>query len=678
MANRLQYESSPYLLQHAQNPVNWYPWGDEAFQRAKDENKPVLVSIGYAACHWCHVMEHESFEDAAVADYMNTYFVNIKVDREEHPDVDHLYMDALQAMTGAGGWPLNMFVTADRKPFYGGTYLPPKSMYGRSSWMELLKAIDMAWHEKPEEILLQSNQMLQHLEQASIVSLNTDQNKKVDENDVETIVINLLKQADVEWGGFGAAPKFPATGAIRFLLEYYHFHKQKPYADAALKQALLSLDKMMEGGIYDQIGGGFSRYSTDKEWLAPHFEKMLYDNALLISVFSFAYRITKDVKYKTIIEETIVFCNRELTGNDEEGFYCALDADSEGVEGKFYTWTWEEWNAVLPDAPDALLEYFGIIKEGNWEETNILHVSHSDNVICSKYNLSNIEWQRILTDAKQKLFAKRSERIRPGTDDKMLLSWNALMNIALVDTGIALEEISYIETAQTHMNWMLSTFAFDNNTLAHVYKNGTKKIAAKLDDYAYLIKALTHLASAGVGTSYILEADKWMQVVDTHFLCEDQTFYYYSSDTQKDIPVRKVELYDGATPSANAVMMGNLNILGNLMEHSAWLERAEAMMFAQLHPSIHYPTSFAHWALHIQQYKQEFKQLIISGENTDSLLKDWYSECHPEVFVLTINKVDDEIPALKDKPVTKQNLLFLCKHFVCALPVQFIDALMLE
>lgn len=677
MANRLQYESSPYLLQHAQNPVDWYPWGDEAFERARNENKPVLVSIGYAACHWCHVMEHESFEDTVVAAYMNTHFINIKVDREEHPDVDHLYMDALQAMSGAGGWPLNMFVTENRKPFYGGTYFPPKAMYGRSSWMEILKAINAAWQEKPEEIQLQSNQMIKHLEQASQVSLNTDPAKKISENDVETITDNLLKQADTEWGGFGAAPKFPATGSIQFLLEYYHFHKQKENADAALKQALLSLDKMIEGGIYDQIGGGFSRYSTDKEWLVPHFEKMLYDNALLVSVLSHAYSITKNKRYKTVIEDTIAFCNRELR-NSDGGFYCALDADSEGIEGKFYTWTWQQWSALLPDAHDALIEYFGLTEEGNWEGINILNVTVTDDFICSRYNLSQALWEGVLSDAKRKLFTKRSERIRPGTDDKILLSWNALMNIALIDAGMALGESSYLEAAKTHMDWMLSSFAFDDYTLGHVYKNELKKNPAKLDDYAYLIKALIKLASATAAPFYALEAIKWMQIVDSSFLCEDHTFYFYSSSTQTDIPVRKVELYDGATPSANAIMMENLNVMGRLMEQSAWLERSEAMLFAQSSFALRYPTSFAYWAMYMQKYQKGFQELIICGENAALVLNDWQRQYHPEIFTLAISEIIPGIPALQDRFIDGETILYLCRHFVCDLPVKDIESLNLK
>jgi uncharacterized protein YyaL (SSP411 family) len=677
MPNKLQFESSPYLLQHANNPVDWFPWGEDAFEKAKSEYKPVLVSIGYSACHWCHVMEHESFEDPLVADFMNKHFVNIKVDREEHPDVDHLYMDALQAMSGAGGWPLNMFVTPDKKPFYGGTYFPPKAMYGRSSWMELLQALHLTWQEKQKEIELQSNQMITHLKQASIVSLNVSE-QHITEKETALAATNLLQQADTVWGGFGAAPKFPATGSIQYLLEFYYYDKENAISSNALSQALLSLDKMIEGGIYDQIGGGFSRYATDREWLVPHFEKMLYDNALLISVLSQAYKITKKERYKEVIVETIDFCNRELKDNKSEGFYCALDADSEGVEGKYYTWTWEQWNDLLPEAHPALKSYFGVSEEGNWEETNILNEDVNTEMILERFNLEAEEWNRILKNAKDRLFQKRQERIRPGTDDKVLLSWNALMNIALVDAGISLNNKSYIEMAKGHMDWMLQAFQVENREgLAHVFKNGKATIHSKLDDYAYLIKALTTLASATVQPNYILEANKWLQFVDVHFLAEDQTFYYFSSDIQNDIPVRKIELYDGATPSANAVLMEQLAILGNLMESGKWMERSEGMMFAQLQASLRYPSSFARWVVQMQRYEKGLKQLLICGKDAHLKLEEWQAYFHPEVYTLAMKQEEQGIKAATGKLQENETLIYLCEDFACRMPVNEIDDLKL-
>lgn len=671
MANRLQHETSPYLLQHANNPVDWHPWGEEAFKRAKAENKPVLVSIGYAACHWCHVMEHESFEDQAVADFMNEHYISIKVDREEHPDVDHFYMDALQAMSGSGGWPLNMFVTPDKKPFYGGTYFPPKSMYGRSSWMDLLIALHRAWHEKPEEIRLQSDQMLEHLKQASLVATVHPKDYIIRQEDADAIAENLLRNADRESGGFGMAPKFPPTGSLQFLLEYEHFHRNRnaALAQEAKDHALFSLDRMIEGGIYDQVGGGFARYATDRDWLVPHFEKMLYDNALMISVMSTAFRITGKDQYRQAIEETIDFCRRELRSGDGSGFYCALDADSEGVEGKFYTWTWQEWNDLMHDSHPALAYYFGVSEHGNWEETNILSITVPTTEILSRYSLEPKEWDELLQVAKQKLFRKRAERIRPATDDKMLLSWNALMNIALVDAAVALNNQQYLDEAQIHLDWMLKAYQKEGDSLYHVYKQNTAKIPAKLDDYAYLVKALYHFTSARFDEKYILKSTSLMAYVKEHFLSEDHSFYYFSSDLQTDLLVRKVELYDGATPAANSVMMENLWHMGNLMERGDWIEQAEAMMYTQKQAALRYPSSFARWAVFIQRYSAGMKQLVIAGADTGKLLIEWNSQFYPDVFAIGLQHQDTKVPALDHKYITGQTLLYLCEQFTCKAPV---------
>jgi uncharacterized protein YyaL (SSP411 family) len=677
MANRLQHETSPYLLQHAHNPVDWYPWGEEAFEKAKDENKPVLVSIGYAACHWCHVMEHESFEDPAVAAFMNEHYISIKVDREEHPDVDHLYMDALQAMSGAGGWPLNMFVTPDKKPFYGGTYFPPKSMYGRSSWMELLNALHRAWHEKPEEIRLQSDQMLAHLKQASMVASVHAKDHIIKQEDIGTIAENLLRNADKESGGFGMAPKFPPTGSLQFLLEYQHFHapENDTVATDAKEHSLFSLNKMIEGGIYDQLGGGFARYATDKDWLVPHFEKMLYDNALMISVMSTAFRITGDTQYRQAIEETINFCKQELRSESSPGFYCALDADSEGVEGKFYTWTWPEWKELMHDTHPAVAHYFGVTEEGNWEETNILNVTMSTAEILRQHGLQQSEWDNILQSAKQKLFHKRAERIRPATDDKMLLSWNALMNVALVDAAIALNNNQYLDEAAIHLGWMLNAYQKDDGNMYHVYKLNEGKIPAKLDDYAYLIKALYHFTSARFSEKYILRSASLMADVNEHFLSEDQTFYYFSSDRQKDILVRKIELYDGATPAANSVMMENLWYMGNLMERGDWMEQAEAMMYSQKQAVLRYPSSFARWAVFLQRYHAGLKQVVIAGEDAGNLLAEWNRQFRPDIFALGQEKEETDIPALSHKYIPGKTALYLCEQFTCKQPVFSIEEL---
>ncbi|MEI9809734.1 MAG: thioredoxin domain-containing protein [Bacteroidota bacterium] len=417
--NHLIHETSPYLLQHAHNPVNWYSWGEEALSKAKAENKPVLVSIGYAACHWCHVMERESFEDEATAQLMNEHFINIKIDREERPDIDHIYMDAVQAMTGSGGWPLNVFLTPDAKPFYGGTYFPPKRAFNRASWQEVLQNVIQAFKERRHEIDAQAENLTDHLVQSNSFGLGTtDPDQVFTKEKLDEAFQNSMKPADKEWGGFGKAPKFPQTFTIQFLLRYHHatsFQLSKSSeatpsggeVGAALHQALLSLDKMIEGGIYDQVGGGFARYSTDTEWLAPHFEKMLYDNALLIAVLSEAYQLTKKERYREVMDETMSFIRRELL-HPGNGFYSALDADSEGEEGKFYVWEVNEIKELLGDEAALFCKYYDATESGNWESKNILRVKTPLKEFARQNSIGADELKEMLAKGREKLLAKRN------------------------------------------------------------------------------------------------------------------------------------------------------------------------------------------------------------------------------------------------------------------------------
>ncbi len=424
--NRLIHETSPYLLQHAHNPVDWYPWGEEALQRAKQENKPILVSIGYSACHWCHVMERESFEQEETARLMNEHFINIKIDREERPDLDHIYMDALQAMSGSGGWPLNVFLTPAARPFYGGTYFPPRRLYTRPSWTEILQGVSQAFRDKREEITAQADQLTSHLLQSNAFGHATEPGEPVfDTENQQAILQAILNKADTVDGGFGQAPKFPQTGCIQYLLRYYHFYRDK----TALDQALLSLDKMLCGGIYDQLGGGFARYSTDGQWLAPHFEKMLYDNALLLSVLAEAFQITHLPRYREVMEQTRGFLEREML-SPEGGFYAALDADSEGVEGKFYTWRKAEIDALLGEDAPLFCAWYDVTEKGNWEGVNILHVPAPSATFASTHGTTEVALAEKLEACCAKLLEHRAGRIRPGLDDKILLGWNALANTA--------------------------------------------------------------------------------------------------------------------------------------------------------------------------------------------------------------------------------------------------------
>lgn len=658
MANRLINEQSPYLLQHAHNPVDWYPWGDEAFDRAKKENKPVIVSIGYAACHWCHVMERESFEDEATARYMNEHFINIKVDREEHPDVDHLYMDAVQAISQQGGWPLNVFVTPGRVPFYGGTYYPPKPLYGRPSWLQVMERMHEVWTKQQDEVTAQTGQMLNYLEQLSIVAMS--RGGEWDAATCRAVADNMLAASDKEFGGFGNAPKFPGSTSILYLLEHYHYTGYEP----ALLHAAKSLDAMAQGGIYDQLGGGFARYSTDRYWLAPHFEKMLYDNALLVSTYTTAYAITGKALYRKVVEETIAFVNRELRSPDG-GFYSALDADSEGVEGKYYTWTWEEWLAAT--GGDELAErYFGVKENGNWEGTNILHVSMGLEELSGTLGMEINDAGRRIEGAKRKLLHLRAERVRPATDDKCLLAWNALMNLALSHAGRVLSNQTYIQQATQHMQWMLDSY-IENSNLQHTYKNGVARIDAKLDDYACLVAAMLQLASISGDDNLIVRATSITEIVQRDFLHNDKTFFYYSSIKQTDIPVRKTDLYDGATPSANGMMAANLIWLGMLMERSAWIEQGRYMLNQMQGQAARYATSFSGWAAAGQRMVAGYVSLVVSGQGANDALSRLNSRLLPHAFILRAREGSNPVPLSSGKHSKDGLKLYVCDTEACRL-----------
>lgn len=665
MPNRLINEQSPYLLQHANNPVDWYPWGDEAFEKAKSENKPVIVSIGYSACHWCHVMERESFENEEVAEFMNRYFVCIKVDREEHPDVDHMYMDAVQAIGGSGGWPLNVFVTPERAPFYGGTYFPPRPAFNRPSWMQLLHRMVEIWHQQQDEVVLQTSQILDYLKNAS--QKTGDIITALPSKDItRRIAESLLKQADVERGGFGNAPKFPATMAISYLLEHYHFTGHEP----SLKHALRSLDAMIDGGIYDQLGGGFARYATDRDWLIPHFEKMLYDNALLVSSLCDAYSITKDVRYKKIVQETIAFVERELK-DDSGGYYCALDADSEGEEGKYYTWTWDEWKEALDGSSDIAEMFFGVSKEGNWEGTNILHISRSTKEIAAERNLPEAAVAAEIDNVKNKLYEHRKIRTRPLTDDKSLLSWNALMNASLTRAGVVMQNEEYLRLATAHMQWMIAAFEVDG-IMKHTWKKGVARIAAKLDDLAYLVQAMLQLASATGENGLVVTANRLMQYAEREF-SSGSLMFYYTSERDADIPVRKVDTYDGATPSANAVMVQNLWLCGMCMDNQEWIARSERMVANMGDIIERYSYSFGYWAIMLQRFLEGPKTVVYAGSQANAIRRQASQSFVPQAHFVTSNEKIYELPVFKNKYFEDKIHIFVCSGQACLSPVSTVN-----
>ncbi len=673
--NRLAKETSPYLLQHAHNPVDWYPWGEEALQRAKAEDKPILVSIGYAACHWCHVMERESFEDEGTARIMNELFINIKIDREERPDLDHIYMDAVQAMTGSGGWPLNVFLTPDKLPFYGGTYFPPVKAFNRPSWKEVLQALSQAFKERRDDLETQAENMREHLAQSSRIGENAANLQLVPKEELftkeqcDTIFSNVMQQADKVWGGFGNAPKFPGTFNIQYLLRYHHSFNEP----AALQQALLSLDKMIRGGIYDQLGGGFARYSTDAKWLAPHFEKMLYDNALLVDVMSEAYQLTGNELYAKTIADTLGFVEREMT-DAGGGFYSALDADSEGVEGKFYTWSRDEIEAEL--GPDAALfcAFYDVTEEGNWEETNILWVTKPAAVFAAENGITVEALEKSLEVSREQLMALRSERIRPALDDKIILGWNGLMVHACCRAYAALGVEKYREMGISAMKFCLNNLQqVDKQSFFHTFKAGVAKYPAFLDDYAWLVRALIALQEVTGDAEWLDRAKDVTEYVTTNFSDEGGIYFYYTEAGQTDVIVRKKEVYDGATPSGNAVMAANLIYLSIVYDRKDWSERGIAMLAGQSQMAVRYSTSFGVWAGLLLQLVKGVKEIAIVGGDYKSRMRD--TNRHYIPFKVMLGAATDKrgIPLLEQRERPGETLIYVCEDYHCIKPVNYIE-----
>ena len=665
--NRLAKETSPYLLSHAHNPVDWYPWGEEALQRAKAEDKPMLVSIGYAACHWCHVMERESFEHEGTARFMNDHFINIKIDREERPDLDHIYMEAVQAIAGNGGWPLNVFLTPEGRPFYGGTYFPPRPVHNRASWMDVLSAISNAFKEKRQEIEQQARNLTDHVGKAGSFGIENTRTGagSFTPATLRQVYEQLMAMADKVEGGFGNAPKFPQTFSIQFLLHYYYFTKEEP----ALRQATLSLDKMIRGGINDQLGGGFARYSTDSEWLAPHFEKMLYDNALLVIVLSEAYQLTHNELYRRTIEETMEFIHRELS-NGKGAFYAALDADSEGEEGKFYVWDKSEIDTILGEEEAALFaDFYTVTAAGNWEGKNIL-------TRVFPAPPSTPETEDRLKNARSRLLEYRSRRVRPALDDKILLGWNALMNIACAKAYGALG-------IEKYRDWAVDNMRFCREHLKgsglyffyHSYKDGQAKFPAFLDDYAALIAALLQLQEITGDASYLAQAREIMQFTLENFSEAGTDFFFFTHRAQKDLIVRKKELYDGATPAGNSLMAFNLAYMGIIFNEPEWGQRATNMAAALEGALTRYPASFGIWATLFQALTYIIPEIAITGKRPENARKEFLRQMVPYRVFQSADHETTQFPLLYNKPVKEGPLIFLCKNYSCQPPVNEVTTL---
>ncbi|WP_246858922.1 thioredoxin domain-containing protein [Chitinophaga sp. XS-30] len=672
MMNRLAKETSPYLLQHAHNPVDWYPWGEEALQKAEREDKPVLVSIGYAACHWCHVMERESFEDEETARIMNEHFVNIKIDREERPDIDHIYMDALQAMSGSGGWPLNMFLLPNRQPFYGGTYFPPKQAYNRPSWKEVLLAVSEAFKTKRAELEEQATHLTQHLHQSNqfgmeAVNMQLPREEQFTSAQCNAITLAIMGQADREWGGFGRAPKFPASFTIQYLLRYCRAHPD----EEALQQAQLSLDKMIGGGIYDQLGGGFARYSTDEKWLAPHFEKMLYDNALLTDTLCEAWQLTGKARYAATIRQTLAFIRREMT-SPEGGFYSALDADSEGVEGKFYVWSEEEIQAVLGDDAAAFNAYYDVSRQGNWEDHNILWTPRPLEEVAAGLDMTPEQLEALLERSRAKLMPVRDLRIRPGLDDKILLGWNALMIHACCKAYAALGEKAWLDMAETAMHFIWEKMRRNEASYAfwHTYKEGDARYPAFLDDYASLIRAMIALQEVTGELDWLRKAKDVAQYVAEQFGDETERYFYYTAAGQADVIVRKKEVYDGAVPSGNALMAHNLWYLSIVFDRRDWADRAVAMTASLAQSVTRYPTSFGIWASMILRMVEGTPELAVSGPEYRLRMEALNKRYIPGKVLLGAEHDQEDMPLLQQREQKGKTLIYLCQDYHCMKPVE--------
>ena len=694
MPNQLQYETSPYLLQHAENPVEWYPWGEEALNRATDEDKPIIVSIGYSACHWCHVMERESFEKDGVARVMNENFICIKVDREERPDVDAIYMDAVQAMGVQGGWPLNVFLMPNAKPFYGVTYLPTQN------WVELLSSIRQAFDAHRDDLTKSAEGFATELNISDVERYNLPQTDPLFAPEtLDVLYRKVAVKSDDEKGGLNRAPKFPMPSVWRFLLRYHDatgneskmsgMRSESPLrpvrrcgtgisSDRALKQVTLTLDRMALGGIYDQLGGGFARYSTDADWFAPHFEKMLYDNGQLLTLYAEAHSLTKNPLYKRVVYQTIGFAQRELL-SPEGGFYSALDADSEGVEGKFYTFITPELREILDTDYDWFADLYNLTDEGNWEHgestpgRNILHRTETNEAFAERMDWSPDELSVRLEAAHDRLLRVRNERIRPGLDDKVLCSWNGLMLKGLVTAYRVFGEPEFLTLALRNAYFLLKKMrdSRNGNRLWHSYKLGRAKQAGFLDDYAAVIDGLLALYQATFTESWLAEADQLMQYVLTNFSDHDAAdeLFFFTDKNGEELVARRKELFDNVIPASNSMMAENLYTLSLLLERPTYAERADRML-GRVQPLVQQNADYlTNWAAQFALRTHPTAEIAIVGPDADRFRAEIDAEFYPNK-VLCGTTGSSQLPLLQQRtPIDGKTAIYVCYNRACQLPV---------
>ncbi len=661
--NRLINEKSPYLLQHAHNPVDWYPWGEEAFEKAKQDDKPIFLSIGYSTCHWCHVMERESFEDPEVAEVLNRDFVAIKVDREERPDLDHIYMSFCQALTGHGGWPLSVFLGPDKKPFFAGTYFPKESRAGMPGFISILNGISHAWKTRRDDLLRQGQSVLQHITRPEAVQTGNT----ITREDLSRACRILRRTFDQEYGGFGRAPKFPTPHLLSFLLRYGVLNNEQMAIDMAVK----TLDGMYRGGIYDHIGGGFSRYSTDEKWLVPHFEKMLYDNALLLMVYAEAYQLLGREEHRTVVEEVAAYILREMT-DPEGGFYSAEDADSEGVEGKYYLWTPAEVLEVLGEKDGReFCKLYDITETGNFEGKSI------PNLI--KTPLEQVKQRKpALKVARQKLLQSRNNRIHPHKDDKILTSWNGLMIAALAKASRILKDAAFLGAAEKAMDFVLTRLRRSDGRLMARYRQGEAAYPAYADDYAFIVWALLELYEATFNSDYLrLALELNRDLLGLFWDDREGGLFFYGSDMEEEI-LRPKEIYDGAIPSANSITAMNLIRLSRMTGATELEEKASQLLSAFAYTVKQYPPGYTALLTAAMYLLYPSREVIVVGERDNREVKEMLESINanflPNSIVMFRPLPDDGITELNPRlseygALDGKATAYVCQDYACQAPV---------
>ncbi len=655
--NSLIHETSPYLLQHASNPVKWMAWKEEALKRAREENKLILISIGYSACHWCHVMEHESFTNTEAAEIMNTHFINIKVDREERPDIDQVYMHAVQLMTGHGGWPLNCFALPDGRPVYGGTYFP------KDQWKRVLLHLEALWRNNPDKVEEYAGKLMEGLQQTELFSI-----KDTGAIHLETIhkTVNRWSSVfDMQEGGRIGAPKFPLPNNLFFLLNYSqltHHQEVKNYVNVSLK-------KMAYGGIYDHLAGGFARYSVDQYWKVPHFEKMLYDNAQLISVYAHAFMLTGNNFYKEVAVECLNFVKQEFLRPD--GIcYSALDADSEGEEGLYYVWTADELKEALKEEYSLFATYYQVNEEGYWEKDQyILLRKENEGEIMIRYNLSETELKKKITAMKEQLLQLRHKRIKPGLDDKCLCSWNGLMIKAWCDAYRATGNTEYKQMAATALTFMLKNFKKEDASLFHSGKGNTTNINGFLEDYAFLIEGLIHFYQISGNWDILKEAEHCCEYAITHFSDKEKVMFYFTDQHDPPLITRKMELSDNVIPASNSQMARNLWHLGKYFGKEEYTKRAALMLSQVQEEMMHYGSGYSNWALLQLEMTLPFYEIVIVGKNVNEFFLQFQQHALPNcIFAGSAGPSEEAL--FKNRFREGKTLIYVCKNNTCQLPVE--------